>query len=110
MAFALIALMIVSIYFSMKNGLFSYANYKLISIVSGKLFVFSIAKFMLSIFLLVIEFYMGFIGSIILWEVPINNRYQRNEVGVLLKARSIQYAKWVFVIIFGQLLLNPLLQ
>jgi len=106
----LIALMVVLIYFSMKNGWLSYANYKLISILSWKTFLLSIAKFLMSMVLLVIEFYSGYIGGIILWEVPINNRYQRHEVGAILRTRSVQFLKWVGLIIVGQLILAPMLQ
>jgi hypothetical protein len=102
--------MVVSIYFSMKNGWLSYANYKLISTLSWKAFSLSIVKFLMSIVLLFMEFYSGYIGGIIFWEVPINNRYQRHEVGAILKKRSIQFLKWVFIIIVGQLILTPLLQ
>jgi len=109
-ALILIALMVVSIYFSMKNGWLSYANHKLISTLSWKAFSLSIVKFLMSIALLLIEFYSGYIGGIILWEVPINNRYQRHEVGAILKKRSIQFLKWVFIIIAAQLILTPLLQ
>lgn len=109
-ALILIALMVVSIYFSMKNGWLSYANYKLISTLSWKAFSLSIVKFLMSIVLLLMEFYSGYIGGIIFWEVPINNRYQRHEVGAILKKRSIQFLKCVFIIIAGQLILTPLLQ
>ncbi len=108
--FVLIALMVVSIYFSMKNGWLSYANYTLITILSWKSFLLSIVKCLMSIPLLVIEFYSGYIGGIILWEVPINNRYQRHEVGAILKERTTQFLKWAFIIIAGQLILTPLLQ
>jgi len=102
--------MVVSIYFSMKNGWLSYANFKLFSTLSWKAFSLSIVKFLMSIALLLMEFYLGYIGGIIFWEVPINNRYQRHEVGAILKKRSIQFLKWVSIIIAGQLILTPLLQ
>lgn len=105
-AFMILAGAIVAIYYSLKFGLFSYANLSLIPAGGFWVFVGGCLKFVSAILCLVLLIYLLWMALNFLWEVGLRNRYQPKEVLQILKQRSKIFFKPAIIIALIQLVIT----